>query len=65
MWETSLVTGTQKHESVEKRISLKMVADKVGLSTAAVSRVLNGSPAAKSIPAARRAHHCCSEQGPL
>ena len=33
-------------------ISLKMVAEQVGLSTAAVSRVLNGSPAAKSIPKA-------------
>lgn len=51
LWETSLVTGTAKHD-VQKRISLKMVAEKVGLSTAAVSRVLNGSPAAKSIPAA-------------
>jgi LacI family transcriptional regulator len=37
---------------VNKPISLKMVAEKVGLSSAAVSRVLNGAPAAKSIPKA-------------
>ncbi|HEY4379403.1 MAG TPA: LacI family DNA-binding transcriptional regulator [Acidobacteriaceae bacterium] len=41
-----------KQDAVHKPISLKMVAEKVGLSTAAVSRVLNGSPAAKSIPKA-------------
>jgi DNA-binding LacI/PurR family transcriptional regulator len=35
-----------------KPTSLKMVADLVGLSSAAVSRVLNGSPAARSIPQA-------------
>lgn len=35
-----------------KPTSLKMVADLVGLSSAAVSRVLNGSPAANSIPQA-------------
>lgn len=36
----------------KKPTSLKMVADLVGLSSAAVSRVLNGSPAARSIPQA-------------
>jgi LacI family transcriptional regulator len=46
------VSGIAKHEAVHKPISLKMVAEKVGLSSAAVSRVLNGSPAAKSIPKA-------------
>ena len=52
LWQTSLVPGTIKHDPDHKRISLKMVAERVGLSTAAVSRVLNGSPAAKSIPKA-------------
>lgn len=45
------VSGT-KHVGVQKPTSLKMVADLVGLSSAAVSRVLNGSPAANSIPKA-------------
>jgi LacI family transcriptional regulator len=49
LWQTSLVSGSAKH-NVQARVSLKMVADTVGLSSAAVSRVLNGSPAAKSIP---------------
>ncbi len=52
MWQTSLVSGSTKHDAAPKRISLKMVAERVGLSTAAVSRVLNESPAAKSIPKA-------------
>ncbi len=52
MWQTSLLSGNQKNEPVQKRTSLKMVADRVGLSPAAVSRVLNRSPAAKSIPKA-------------
>jgi DNA-binding LacI/PurR family transcriptional regulator len=46
------VSGNAKYDLVPKRISLKMVAERVGLSTAAVSRVLNESPAAKSIPKA-------------
>jgi LacI family transcriptional regulator len=50
LWQTSLVSGNAKHEPPHKPVSLKMVAEKVGLSSAAVSRVLNGSPAAKSIP---------------
>jgi DNA-binding LacI/PurR family transcriptional regulator len=49
LWQTSLVSGSKKPD-VHARVSLKMVADRVGLSSAAVSRVLNGSPAAKSIP---------------
>jgi LacI family transcriptional regulator len=52
LWQTSLVSGSTKHDAAPKRISLKMVAERVGLSTAAVSRVLNESPAAKSIPKA-------------
>jgi LacI family transcriptional regulator len=52
LWQTSLVSGSAKHDLVPKRVSLKMVAERVGLSTAAVSRVLNESPAAKSIPKA-------------
>ncbi len=52
MWQTSLVGASAKHDTGEKPTSLKMVAEKVGLSSAAVSRVLNGSPAAKSIPKA-------------
>lgn len=52
MWQTSLVSASAKHDGAPRRISLKMVAEKVGLSTAAVSRVLNESPAAKSIPKA-------------
>jgi DNA-binding LacI/PurR family transcriptional regulator len=47
-----MVTASAKHDSAPRRISLKMVAERVGLSTAAVSRVLNESPAAKSIPKA-------------
>src|SRR6266581_9652387 len=41
-----------KSDVAPKRVSLKMVAEKVGLSSAAVSRVLSGAPAAKSIPEA-------------
>jgi LacI family transcriptional regulator len=46
------LSGNAKHEAVHKPTSLKVVAEKVGLSLAAVSRVLNGAPAAKSIPKA-------------
>ncbi len=41
-----------KHDPARATASLKMVAEHVGLSSAAVSRVLSGSPAAKSIPKA-------------
>jgi DNA-binding LacI/PurR family transcriptional regulator len=50
LWQTSLLSGNAKYVPLHKPASLKMVAEKVGLSLAAVSRVLNGSPAAKSIP---------------
>jgi DNA-binding LacI/PurR family transcriptional regulator len=50
--QTSLVSGNVKAEAAPKRPSLKMVAEKVGLSPAAVSRVLSGAAAAKSIPEA-------------
>jgi DNA-binding LacI/PurR family transcriptional regulator len=50
LWQTSLVSASAKHGPIQKPTSLKMVAEEVGLSSAAVSRVLNGSPAAKSIP---------------
>jgi DNA-binding LacI/PurR family transcriptional regulator len=46
------VSGSPKHDPARKTASLKMVAEHVGLSAAAVSRVLSGSPAAKSIPQA-------------
>jgi len=50
--QTSSVSASVKTGPLHKPISLKMVAEQVGLSTAAVSRVLNRSPAAKSIPKA-------------
>ena len=46
------MSGSPKHDPARKTASLKMVAEHVGLSAAAVSRVLSGSPAAKSIPQA-------------
>ena len=52
LWQTALLSGNVKNEPLHKPTSLKMVAEKVGLSSAAVSRVLNRSPAAKSIPKA-------------
>jgi len=52
LWQTALLSGNPKHDPIRKPVSLKMVAERVGLSSAAVSRVLNGSPAAKSIPEA-------------
>lgn len=45
------VTAKSASSSVEpKTTSLKVVADHLGLSVAAVSRVLSGAPAARSIP---------------
>jgi LacI family transcriptional regulator len=52
LWQTSLVSANAKQGLTHKPTSLKMVAEHVGLSSAAVSRVLNGSPAAESIPKA-------------
>ena len=49
------MSGKTKHDPARKTASLKMVAEHVGLSSAAVSRVLSGSPAATSIPAATQA----------
>ncbi|MDP9037719.1 MAG: LacI family transcriptional regulator [Acidobacteriota bacterium] len=47
------MSGPAKPGTVSPRpASLKMVADLVGLSSAAVSRVLSGAPAARSIPSA-------------
>jgi len=46
------VTARSKHDPARKTASLKMVAEHVGLSAAAVSRVLSGAPAARSIPKA-------------
>ena len=46
------MSPNSKHIAAAKPVSLKVVAEQVGLSSAAVSRVLNGAPAAKSIPKA-------------
>ena len=46
------VTGNAKHDPTKKTASLKEVAERVGLSSAAVSRVLSGAAAVKSIPKA-------------
>ena len=46
------MSGKTKHDPARQTASLKMVAAHVGLSAAAVSRVLSGSPAARSIPQA-------------
>jgi len=50
IWHTSYVTSNKARGP--KPASLKMIAEHVGLSVAAISRVLNGAPAAKSIPKA-------------
>jgi LacI family transcriptional regulator len=44
------VTLPGKEHDRRRPASLKMIAEHVGLSVAAISRVLNGAPAAKSIP---------------
>ncbi len=46
------VTGNAKHDPTKRTASLREVAERVGLSSAAVSRVLSGAAAAKSIPKA-------------
>ena len=46
------MTVPAPHPPAKKATSLRMVADHVGLSLAAVSRVLSGAAAAKSIPPA-------------
>lgn len=50
--QTAKVTGNPKPGAPKRPASLQMIADHLGLSAAAVSRVLNGAPAAKSIPKA-------------
>jgi DNA-binding LacI/PurR family transcriptional regulator len=50
MWHTSKVSSNAKGRETARPASLKVIAEHVGLSVAAISRVLNGAPAAKSIP---------------
>ena len=50
LWHTSNVTLSPKGTDAKRPASLKMIAEHLGLSVAAISRVLNGAPAAKSIP---------------
>jgi DNA-binding LacI/PurR family transcriptional regulator len=51
VWDNSRVSSPQK-PGARRPASLQMIADHLGLSPAAISRVLNGAPAAKSIPKA-------------
>ncbi len=44
------VSGKQGPSGAPARASLKVLSDHLGLSAAAISRVLNGAPAARSIP---------------
>ena len=46
------MSGRQGHPGVPARASLKVLAQHLGLSAAAISRVLNRAPAARSIPKA-------------
>jgi len=50
LWHTSNVTLPSKGRDANRPASLKIIAEHLGLSVAAISRVLNGAPAAKSIP---------------
>jgi len=52
VWQTLFVPMNAKQAPKKKPASLQMIADHLGLSAAAISRVLNRAPAAKSIPAA-------------
>lgn len=52
LWQTSEVTLPNKERDARRPASLKIIAEHLGLSVAAISRVLNGAPAAKSIPKA-------------
>ena len=47
-----MVSGKQGHLGAPARASLKVLSEYLGLSAAAISRVLNGVPAARSIPQA-------------
>ena len=51
VWDNLRVSSPQKSDA-RRPASLQMIADHLGLSPAAISRVLNGVPAAKSIPKA-------------
>ena len=44
------MSGKQGHLGAPARASLKVLSEHLGLSAAAISRVLNGAPAARSIP---------------
>ena len=46
------VSGTPARTNAPPRASLKVLSNHLGLSAAAISRVLNGAPAARSIPQA-------------
>src|ERR1700749_2148220 len=50
LWQTSNVPLPSKGRDGNRQASLKIIAEDLGLSVAAISRVLNGAPAAKSIP---------------
>jgi len=52
LWQTSNVPLPSKGRDANRPASLKIIAEHLGLSVAAISRVLNGVPAAKSIPKA-------------
>src|SRR6201996_5748665 len=52
LWQTSNVPLPSKGRDANRPASLKIIAEHLGLSVAAISRVLNGAPAAKSIPKA-------------
>jgi LacI family transcriptional regulator len=52
LWQTSVVPQPSKARDANRPASLKIIAQHLGLSVAAISRVLNGAPAAKSIPKA-------------
>src|SRR5579864_7902763 len=48
LWQTSKVTPPGKVRDANRPANLKIIAEHLGLSVAAISRVLNGAPAAKS-----------------
>ena len=52
LWQTASVSGKQGHLGAPARASLKVLSAHLGLSAAAISRVLNGAAAARSIPQA-------------
>ena len=52
VWQTAEVKESKKSVTPKKPVSLQTLAEHLGLSPAAISRVLNGAPAAQSIPKA-------------